>query len=89
MGTWKEYAGSISPGSTLSTCTLHCVEESLVEREDVAAEVWPASVLGNTTAVPTIAATPMIHAFHLLVEVLLNGSEQDAICAVCVRIADR
>src|SRR6516164_3199637 len=67
MATWKEFAMSTLPGSTLYTCTLHCMGELLVAPADFTPEVWAGSRPGSVTTVTTIAATPMIHEFHLLV----------------------
>ena len=56
MAAWKEYASWISPGSTLSTCTLHCGAELLLAAEDFSDAVWPASSRGDATATATITA---------------------------------
>src|SRR5207302_9479777 len=63
----KECARPRSPGSILSTCTLHWMLEPLLSPEDFIAAVWPASRPDNPTAIVTVAAIHTIQGFDLLV----------------------
>src|SRR5690242_21519568 len=64
MAIWKEGARATSPGSTLSTCTLHCVPVELFPLEEAA--VSADNCGGCTTLIVTTATATSNHETRLL-----------------------